>query len=239
MGSTRIFSRIREILPTVSVGVTSADLMSLEKEISLIEQAGITLLHFDVMDGCFCPASTIGASFVKGIKTKLFKDVHLMVNDPIDKLGWFASAGADIITVHFESCPTHIHRALQYLSGVSNANDSSRGVMRGIALNPGTPVEVVQPVLEEVEVVTLLAINPGWTGQKFIPSTRDRIQKAISLISQSGKDILLCVDGGITKENAAEVARMGADIVVSGSAIFDGKDPQGNVKFILNSLRTN
>ena len=222
--------------PTISVGLLTADLMSLGSELALLDQADVKLAHFDVMDGCFTPMMTVGPPFVKGAKTPLLKDVHLMVSDPLEKVDDYVSAGADVVTVHAESTP-HIHRVLQKLGAMSNANDSERGLIRGVALNPGTPLGVLEPLLEEVELIMLLAINPGWGGQSFIGSTFSRIQQVKQLIAQSGNPILTCVDGGITRRNIREVAGAGVDIIVTGSAVFDGKAALENARFMLDALQ--
>lgn len=235
MAKNRIFEILQESIPTISVGLLTADLMNLDSQIKLLEKTEAKLLHFDVMDGVFCPMMTFGPPLIKAVKTPLFKDVHLMITEPLEKVKDYVAAGADIISVHAESS-IHIHRVLQALGKMSNQNEPERGLVRGIALNPGTPVEFLKPLLEEIEMVTLLAINPGWSGQQFIPSTRQRIQKIRSMISKSAKEILICIDGGITRENITEVAGLGADIIVTGSAVFDGKAPAKNAEFMLGAL---
>jgi len=229
------FSHLRAMAPTISVGVNAADMMKLGSELSLLEQTRVELAHFDVMDGCFTPMMTVGPPFIKALKTALLKDVHLMIEEPLEKVDAYVAAGADMITVHVESS-THIHRVLQKLGGMDNANDPSRGLVRGAALNPGTPLSFLKPLLEEVEVVMLLGINPGWGGQSFIASTFSRIAEVKKMIAERGREILVCVDGGITKENIGDMAQAGVDVVVTGSAVFDGKDPVGNARFMLDSL---
>jgi ribulose-phosphate 3-epimerase len=228
-----LVNRLRASAPQVSVGILTADWMSLGSQLKLIESAGVELLHFDVMDGLFCPVLTMGAPVVAGIKTPLFKDVHLMIEEPLSKVEAFVAAGADIVTVHVEST-RHVHRVLQALGSMTNANDPDRGIVRGIALNPGTALESLDPLLDEVEMAVLLAVNPGWAGQKFIPSTRERLKR---LKQRIGDQILICVDGGITRDNVAEVAHLGADIIVTGSAVFDGKAPLENAKFMSRVIK--
>lgn len=226
---------LRELSPTVSVGLLTADLLRLGSEISLLERTGVRIVHVDVMDGCFVPAMTVGPPWIKALTGSLLKDVHLMVQDPIGKVADYVACGADIITVHVEA-DLHIHRVLQSLGKMVNANDPARGLVRGIALNPGTPVEALEPLLDEVEMVTLLAVNPGWGGQSFIPSTFARIEKVRRLLLQQKRDILLGVDGGVTRANIAEIGAAGADIIVTGSAVFDGKAPEENARFMLETL---
>ncbi len=230
-----LFSQLRESSPLISVGILTVDLMSLGSELQLMEQAGVELLHVDVMDGCFCPMMTVGPCFIKSIKTSLFKDIHLLIDDPLNKLESYVAAGVDMITVHVESC-RHIHRVLQALGEMTNTNDSDRGIVRGIALNPGTPLEVIRPFLNELEMIFLLAVNPGWSGQKFITSTRSRLKRLIQMILEADKDILVGIDGGVTRDNIIDVARMGADIIVTGSAVFDGKMPLENAKFMISAV---
>ena len=235
MEKVNILEQIRQDAPVISVGILAADMMHLAKEIELMEQADVKLAHFDVMDGHFCPSLTIGPPFIKGIKTKLLKDVHLMIEDPLDKLESFVQAGADILTINMESTK-HIHRALQMLGQMKNVNDPHRGILRGVVLNPGTALEMVQPLMPDLEVIFLLAVNPGWGGQRFISSTREKFSRLAEMVRSSKRDILVGIDGGINKENIAEVAALGADIIVSGSAVFDGKDPLGNAKFMMKAL---
>jgi ribulose-phosphate 3-epimerase len=214
----------------------TADLMTLGTELALLEQTGVPLVHVDVMDGCFCPMMTVGPPLIKAMRTSLLKDVHLMIQDPLEKVGDYVAAGADVVTVHAESC-THIHRVLQHLGTLQNANDPARGIVRGLALNPGTSLGVLDAVLDEVELVLLLAVNPGWSGQRFIPATLARIAAARELIRRSGREVLLAVDGGITRDNVGRLAGTGVDVVVTGSAVFDGKAPAENARHMLGALR--
>ncbi len=234
--SENILQRLHQWTPTISVGVLTADMLALGKELSILEKSGVKLLHIDVMDGCFTPMMTFGPPLIKAMKTSLLKDVHLMIEEPLEKVADYVAAGADMITVHVES-GRHIHRVLQLLPTMSNVNGAERGLVRGIALNPGTPVETVHPLIDEVDVIFLLAVNPGWSGQKFIASTRRRLAQVRKIIDASGRDILIAVDGGIKRENIAEVARMGADIIVTGSAVFDGKAVAENARFMLESVK--
>lgn len=233
MSRPPLVDRLRASAPQISVGVLTADWLTLGSQLELIESAGVELLHFDVMDGVFCPMLTLGAPVVAGLKTRLLKDVHLMIEDPLPKLDSFVAAGADIITVHAEST-RHIHRVLQALGKMTNANDPGRGIVRGIALNPGTPLEVIEPLVGEFEMVLLLAVNPGWGGQKFIASTCDRVKRVREAVRDTA---LICVDGGITRDNITNVARLGVDIVVTGSAVFDGKSPFENARHMMSALR--
>ena len=235
MANSKGLELLRAAAPTVSVGVITANLLSLGSEISLLERTGVKLAHVDVMDGCFCPMMTAGPPFIKAIKTSLLKDVHLMIEEPLEKVADYVAAGADIITIHVEAC-SHAHRVLQKLGTLTNVNDVARGIVRGVALNPGTPLEALEPLLDELEYILLLAVNPGWGGQKYIRSTTARIGRVQRMIADAGKNIILGVDGGITKENIAEVAATGADLIVTGSAVFDGKAPETNARFMLDEV---
>jgi len=220
----------------VTVGTLTADLMNLGAEMAILERAGIGLVHVDVMDGCFCPQMTVGPAYVKGLRTRLLKDVHLMVQEPLGKLDAYAAAGADILTVQVEAA-VHIHRVLQRLGALENANRPGEGIVRGLALNPGTPLEWLEPLLEEVDMVTILAIDPGWSGQKFAPATLDRVARVREMVTPGGRQILVCVDGGVTKDNIAAIAGAGADLAVTGSAVFDGRDAEGNARFMSAAMR--
>ena len=233
---SQTFARLRSLCPTVSVGTLTADLMHLGAELALLERTGVGIVHVDVMDGCFCPQMTVGPAYVKGLRTPLLKDVHLMITEPLDKLDAYVAAGADILTVHVEAA-VHIHRVLQRLGGLENANRPGEGIVRGLALDPGTPLEWLEPLLDEIDVVTLLAIDPGWGGQKFAPATFDRVARTKQMVAAAGKEILVCVDGGVTKENIAAIAAAGADLVVTGSAVFDGKAAEANARFVLGAVR--
>jgi Pentose-5-phosphate-3-epimerase len=227
---------LKEHSPLLSVGVISANMMRLEEDIQLLEKNNVGLLHFDVMDGHFVPPLTVGAAFVKAVKTFLYKDVHLMISNPLEKIPEYVAAGADMITLHVESC-LHVHHALQQMRDMKNANDEKRGIVRGIALNPGTPLSGIEGLLEEVEIVYLLAVNPGFPAQKFIEATRGKIKRFRQMTQETQKPALLGLDGGITRGNFADIAELGADIVVTGSAVFDGKQPAENIAYMQNILK--
>ena len=227
-----LFETLRAQSPQLSVGVLTANWLSLGSELAILGEAGVRLLHFDVMDGCFCPMLTLGSTVVAGLRTQLLKDVHLMVEEPLSKVEAFVAAGADIVTVHAEST-RHVHQVLRALGTMTNANDPRRGIVRGVALNPGTPLEVLDPLADELDLVLVLAVNPGFSGQKFIASTGERVKR---LRQRFGTDVLICVDGGVTRENVASVAQMGADLIVTGSAVFDGKAPRENLERMKGAL---
>jgi ribulose-phosphate 3-epimerase len=159
-----------------------------------------------------------------------------MIDEPLSKVADYVAAGADIITFHPEAC-SHVHRVLQQMRTMKNSNDPERGLVRGVGLNPGTPLEVLEPLLDELELILILAVNPGWGGQKFIASTKGRVAEAKRMIASSGRKILLCVDGGITRDNITEVAALGVDLIVTGSAVFDGKAAEANARFMLEAAK--
>lgn len=235
MAEGKSLQRLRKEAPSLSIGILTADLLNLGSELRLLEEAGAKLVHVDVMDGVYCPWMTAGPPLVKALNTPLLKDVHLMIQEPLGKVREYVEAGADIVTIHPDSS-AHPHRVLQEIGAMENANDPARGIIRGVALNPGMPLTVLEPLLDGLEMVLLLAVNPGWSGQKFAPATFGRIDQVREMIRKSGQEILLCVDGGIKKSNIAEIARTGVDLVVAGSAIFDGKTPRENARQMLKEV---
>jgi ribulose-phosphate 3-epimerase len=191
-------------------------------------------VHVDVMDGRFCPQLTVGPVVVAAAaSTGVPVDAHLMVEEPGRILPDVVRAGPSIVTVHAEAS-RHPHRVLTELTELSA---SVHPVVRGYALNPGTPIAVLEPVLELIDLVLVLAVNPGWSGQAPAANTQRRVAAARELVQTAGRPVLVGVDGGVTLRNAAEVATWGADLVVSGSAIFDGRDAAGNLTAMLTALR--
>jgi len=236
MSANKAFNLLRECSPTLSVGITSADFLNIGKEVELLEGTDIKVMHFDVMDGCFVERLTVGPIFVKAVKTHLLKDVHLMIQNPEEKIREYVDAGADMITIHLESSKDP-HLVLTELGKMENKNDPERGLVRSVAINPDTPVDYLKPLLDNIEMVVVLAVNINLKGFPFFDSYADKFMKVKDLISNSGKEILLCLDGGIKMNNISEFARAGADILVSGSAIFDGKDPHENIQFMLKEIQ--
>ena len=232
--ANRLRERLAGRLPALSVGAISADLLHLGDSIALLERSGVGLLHFDLMDGQFVPALTVGPAFVKAARTTMLKDVHLMAQDPLPLVAECAAAGAEIITVHPESC-AHPHRVLQAIAELKCASDPNRPVARGVALNPSTPVAALEPFLDEIDMVVLVAVNPGFAGQKYIASTGPRLAQARALAGT--RDLLFCADGGVTLQNIGRIAGLRPDIVVAGSAVFAG-DPAENVRALQGALRT-
>ncbi|MEE8144699.1 MAG: ribulose-phosphate 3-epimerase [Kiloniellales bacterium] len=203
----------------IAPSILAADFANLGEEVRAIEQAGADLVHLDVMDGHFVPNLTIGPELIRALRPHagLPFDVHLMIS-PVDPLlPAFAEAGADILTVHPEAGP-HVHRSLQLIK--------SLGKKAGISLNPGTPVDVVAPVLENVDLVLVMSVNPGFGGQSFIAGALDKIAALRRMIDATGRTIDLEVDGGINFETAPKAIAAGADLLVAGTATFKGGPDQ-------------
>ncbi|MBI5681751.1 MAG: ribulose-phosphate 3-epimerase [Deltaproteobacteria bacterium] len=201
----------------IAPSVLSADFTKLGQEIKEVENAGADYIHIDVMDGHFVPNITIGPFIVEAVKraAKLPLDVHLMIDAPNKFITDFARAGSDIITIHLEAC-RHLHRALQQIK--------ESGKKAGVSLNPATPLQALEHIIEDVDLILIMSVNPGFSGQGFIKSTLSKIKKVRRMIDERELKIELEVDGGIKIENIGEVSRAGADVFVAGSAIFGSKD---------------
>lgn len=199
----------------ISPSILSADFARLGEEVAAVTQAGADYIHVDVMDGHFVPNITIGPQVVQALRphSDLPFDVHLMIAPADPYIVAFAEAGADIITVHPEAGP-HLHRTLQLIK--------AQGKKAGVSLNPATPVEVLDPILEDIDLVLIMSVNPGFGGQSFIPSALPKIEAVRKRIDALGKPIDLEVDGGINGETARQAVDAGADVLVAGTATFRG-----------------
>jgi ribulose-phosphate 3-epimerase len=246
----------------LSAGIITADLTRLGADIECL-RGKAEWAHVDVMDGAFCPQLTVGPAFLAAVaSTGIAVDAHLMVEEPRRLLPEVAAAGPAVITVHAEAT-RHLHRTMQEMTALSRDGLSRDGLsgdglsgdglsgdglsgddkkfLRGVAINPGTPVQAVEPVLGLADLVLVLAVNPGWSGQRPAPGTGRRVQAVRDLARQAAADVLVGVDGGVTIANAAEVAAWGPDVIVSGSAIFEpasraDRDPSANLERLLGQL---
>jgi ribulose-phosphate 3-epimerase len=203
-----------EILPSI----LASDFTRLGEQIARVEAGGARMLHLDVMDGHFVPNFTIGPPVVSSIRriTKLTLDVHLMITDPDRYAPVFIEAGADCVSVHQEVCP-HLDRTLRFIQ--------SEGARAGVVLNPATPVHMLTEVLDLVDYVLVMSVNPGFGGQKFIPRSLDRLRELRDLRSRHGLTFEIEVDGGVTRDNVGSVAAAGASWIVAGTSVFGAADP--------------
>ena len=216
-------------VPALAASVLSADFADLAGQIEAAEAGGAGLLHLDVMDGHFVPNLTLGPAIVRSIRrvTDLNLDTHLMVEDPDRYIEAFAQAGVDMISVHVETVK-HLHRTIALIK------DS--GASAGVALNPSTPIMLLQEVLPDLDFVLLMSVNPGFSGQRFIPSVMDKVASLRRMIISTGSEALIEVDGGVGADNIHELRDNGAQIFVAGSAVFDGRDPRKRARALVDLL---
>ena len=210
----------------IAPSILSADFSRLGEELKAVEEAGADLIHVDVMDGHFVPNITIGPMVVEAVRksTKLPLDVHLMIEDPDFYIPYFIKAGADIITVHAEVCK-HLQRTIRAIKEQKKT--------AGVVLNPATSLNAIDNILDEVDLVLLMSVNPGFGGQEFIPSTVKKVEKLKRMINDAKLKVDIEIDGGIKPENAVDVIKAGANILVAGSSVFKSKD----YKKMINLLR--
>jgi ribulose-phosphate 3-epimerase len=214
-------------MPLIAPSLLSSNFLHLQEECTMLNNSVADWFHLDVMDGVFVPNISFGLPIVEHINKATNKtlDVHLMIVEPEKYVEAFKIAGADILTIHFEAS-THLHRTLQHIK--------SLGMKAGVALNPHTHVNQLEDVLEDIDVVCLMSVNPGFGGQKFINNTLHKIEKLKSTILQKGLSCLIEIDGGVTLDNAKQIVNAGADVLVAGNTVFKSEDPQQTIQLLKN-----
>jgi ribulose-phosphate 3-epimerase len=210
-------------MPQILPSILSADFAHLADDIERVERAGVQMLHVDIMDGHFVPNLTMGPPLVKSIRkfSKLTFDLHLMIEDPDTYAPLFIEAGADMVSIHQEAC-RHLDRSLRLIR--------SEGARPGVVLNPATPICMLEDVLDLVDYVLIMSVNPGFGGQEFIPRSLDKIRDLAALRQKHRLSFAIEIDGGVSKDNVETIVRAGCDWLVAGSAVFHSADPAATVK---------
>ncbi len=206
----------------IAPSLLASNFLELGSECKMLNESEADWFHLDVMDGIFVPNISFGLPVIEQIRTATSKvcDVHLMIERPGEYAEAFKKAGADILTVHFEACP-HLHRNLQQIK--------SLGMKAGVALNPHTPVQLLEDILENIDLVCIMSVNPGFGGQSFIPQTMDKIRSLKKMIHARGLHTLIEIDGGVTLSNAKAILNAGADVLVAGNTVFKSSDPMATI----------
>ncbi len=210
----------------IAPSVLAADFANLAQETQMLNESAAAWIHIDVMDGVFVPNISFGFPVLEAIAkhTTKFLDCHLMIEKPERYISQFAASGANMITVHAEACP-HLHRTIQQIK--------AEGCLAGVALNPGTPVSVLEDVIGDLDLALIMSVNPGFGGQKFIPNSVRKTTQLKALIDSTGKDIYLEIDGGVNQINAGALIHAGANVLVAGSFVFASADPKATIKELM------
>ncbi|MDX9704336.1 MAG: ribulose-phosphate 3-epimerase [Weeksellaceae bacterium] len=215
-------------MPIIAPSILAADFSNLSKDIEMLNQSEAEWFHLDVMDGVFVPNISYGMPVIKAIneKTDKIMDVHLMIVQPERYIKDFKAAGADILTVHYEAC-NHLHRTLQAIK--------DEGMKAGVALNPHTAVHCLDEIIQDIDLVLIMSVNPGFGGQKFIQNTYRKLAQMAELIAKRNASALIEIDGGVNIENAAQLTQAGADVLVAGSSVFNSENPLHTISQLKNS----
>jgi ribulose-phosphate 3-epimerase len=215
-------------MPLIAPSILTADFLHLQSECEMLNESKADWFHLDVMDGRFVPNISFGMSIIKQIRktTSRFFDVHLMILEPEKYVEEFKDAGANSLTVHLEACP-HLHRNIQHIKSLE--------MKAAVAINPATPIFLLQDIITDLDMVLVMSVNPGFGGQSFIPHTIEKIKELKTLINKTGSLAKIEVDGGISLQNASEIINAGADVLVVGNAIFSSQNPKETIEKLKNS----